>query len=210
MPNELTALDGHDCPPLFPPINPLAVAAGELEESLLGSLPGGFDTRPRSEGAEARTVSLIRPGLPVRDGEATPRIGKPPEHEPKTIELPASRSKKKRLSIATTTCLSGEGVSRHPRGTGVRPVSKARDACDSCGEDHAASNAPGGSQVQAKPKAQQEINEETENGIIISEFDGKWCDFGHGVRGSGSRAKQRRNGSIEAPRGAPQVFSPDH
>ena len=120
-----------------------------------------------------------------------------PEPEPKTIELPASRSKKKRLSIATTSCLSGEGVSRHPRGTGVRPVSKAQDAYDSCGEDHAASNAPGGSQVQAKPKAQQEINEETENGII-SELDRKWCDFGYGVRGSGSRAKQRRNGSIEA------------
>ena len=76
VPNELTALDGHEGPPLFPPINPLAVAAGELEESLLGPLKGGFDTRPRSEGAEARTVSLIRPGLPVRDGEVTPRIGK--------------------------------------------------------------------------------------------------------------------------------------
>ena len=134
----------------------------------------------------------------------------PPEPEPKTIELPASRLKKERLSIATTSCLSGEGVSRHPRGTGVRPVSKAQDAYDSCGEDHAASNAPRGSQVQA-PKAQQEINEKTENGIIISELDRKWCDFGHGVRGSGSRAKQRRNGSIEAiPRRAPQVFSPDH
>ena len=87
-----------------------------------------------------------------------------PEPEPKTIEFPSSRSKKKRLSIATTSCLSGEGVSRHPRGTGKRPVSKAQDVYDSCGEDHAASNAPGGSQVQAKPKAQQEINEETENG----------------------------------------------
>ena len=50
----------------------------------------------------------------------------PPEPEPKTIELPASRSEKKRLSIATTSCLSGEGVSRHPRGTGVRSVSKAQ------------------------------------------------------------------------------------
>ena len=33
-------------------------------------------TRPRTEGAEARTVSLIRPGLPVRNEEATPRTGK--------------------------------------------------------------------------------------------------------------------------------------
>ena len=142
VPNELTVLEGHEGPPLFPPINPLAVAAGELEESLLGPFPGGFDTRPRSDGAEARTVSLIRPGLSVRDGEATPRIGKRCPRSPsrRTIELPTSRSKKKRLSIATTSCLSGEGVSRHPRRTGVRPVSKAQDAYDSCGEDHAASN----------------------------------------------------------------------
>ena len=40
-PNEQTTLDGQEGPPLFPPINPLAVAAGELEESLLGSLSGG-------------------------------------------------------------------------------------------------------------------------------------------------------------------------
>ena len=59
--NEVTAVDGREGPPLFPPINPLAVAAGELEESLLGPLPGGFDTRPRTDGAEARTVSLTRP-----------------------------------------------------------------------------------------------------------------------------------------------------
>ena len=97
----------------------------------------------------------------------------PPEPEPKTIELPASRPKKKRLSIATTSCLSGEGVSKRPRGTGVRPVSKAQDAYDSCGKDHAASNAPGGSEIQAKPKAQQENNEETENDITVSELDGK-------------------------------------
>ena len=76
VPNELTTLDGHEGPPLFPPNNPLAVAAGELEESLLGPLSGGFDTRPRTEGGEARTVSLIRPGLPVRDEETTPRSGK--------------------------------------------------------------------------------------------------------------------------------------
>ena len=76
VPDELTALDGHKGPPLFPPINPLAVAAGELEESLLDPHPGVFNTRPRTEGAEARTVSLIRPGLPVRDEEAMSRIGK--------------------------------------------------------------------------------------------------------------------------------------
>ena len=145
-----------------------------------------------------------------RRRDATHWKAVPPEPEPKTIELSASRSKEERLSIATTPCFSGEGVSRHPRGTGVRPVSKAQDAYDSCGEDHAASNAPGGSQVQA-PKAQQEINEETGNSIIISELDRKWCDFGQGVRGSGSRVKQRRIGSIEAiPRGAPQVISPNH
>ena len=84
----------------------------------------------------------------------------------------------------------------------MRPVGKAQDAYDSRGKDHAASDALGGSQVQAKPKAQQENNEETENDVIFSELDGKWCEFGRGIRGSGSRAKQRRNGSIEAvPRG---------
>ena len=89
----------------------------------------------------------------------------------------------------------------------MRPVSKAQDAYDSCGKDHAASSAPGGSQVQAKPEAQQENNEETENDIIVSELDRKWCEFGRGVRGSGSRAKQRRNGCIEAvPRGLLRSF----
>ena len=39
----------------------------------------------------------------------------------------------------------------------------------------------------------------------------KWCDFGHGIRGFGSRVKQRRIGSIEAiAPGAPQVVSPNH
>ena len=80
----------------------------------------------------------------------------PPDPEPKTIELPASRPRKKRLSIATTSCLCGERETERPRGTGVRPVSKAQDAYDSRGKDHAASDAPGGSQVQVKPKAQQE------------------------------------------------------
>ena len=134
-----------------------------------------------------------------------------PEPEPKAIELPASRPRKKRQSIETTSCLSGERVSERPRGTGLRPVSKAQDAYDSRGKDHAASDAPGGSQLQAKPKAKQENNEETENDIIVSELDGKWCEFGRGVRGSESRAKQRRCRSIEAvPRGALQVLSPDH
>ena len=212
MPNELTVLDGHEGPPLCPPINPLAVATGELEERLLGP-----SRRIRYQASNRRCRGSHGEPGPTRSSGERRRSDAPhwkavhPEPEPKTIELPASRLKKERLSIATTSCLSGEGVSRHPRGTGVRPVSKAQDAYDSCGEDHAASNAPGGSQVQAKPKAQQEINEETENGIIISELDRKWCDFRHRVRGSGSRAKQRRNGSIEAiPRRAPQVFSLDH
>ena len=145
-----------------------------------------------------------------RRRDATRWKAVPPEPEPKAIELSGSRSKEERLSIATTPCFSREGVSGHPRGTGMRPISKAQDAYDSCGEDHAASNAPGGSQVQA-PKTQQEINEETENSFIISELHRKWWDFGHGVRGSWSRVEQRRFGTIEAiPRGAPQVISPNH
>ena len=76
VPNEVSAVDCREGPPLFLPINPLAVAAGELEESLLGPLPGGIEARPRSEGAEARTVSQIGPGPPVEDGEATPRIAR--------------------------------------------------------------------------------------------------------------------------------------
>ena len=200
VPNELTALDGHEGPPLFPPINPLAVAAGELEESLLGPLPGGIDTRPRTEGAEARTVSLIRPGLPVRNEEATPRIGKRCTRSPSRRRSSSQRHDQRKSDFRLRRRLASvvKEYSRHPRGTGVRPVSKAQDAYDSCGEDHAAGNAPGGSQVQAKPKAQQEINEENENGIIISELDRKWCDFGHGVRGSGSRVKQRRNVRIQS------------
>ena len=134
----------------------------------------------------------------------------PPEPKPKAFEFSGSRTKEERLSIATTPCFSGEGVPGHPRGTGVRPVSKAQDAYDSCGEDHSASNAPGGPQVQA-PKTQQEINERTENSIIISELYRKWWDFGHGVRGSWSRVEQRRYGNIEAIlRGPPQVISPNN
>ena len=45
VPNEVTAVDGREGPLLSPPINPLAVAAGELEESLLGRLPGGIEAR---------------------------------------------------------------------------------------------------------------------------------------------------------------------
>ena len=93
----------------------------------------------------------------------------------------------------------------------MRPVSKAQDAYDSRESDHAASDAPGGSQVQAMPKAQQENNVETENDVIFSEVDEKCYKFGRGVRGPRSRAKQRRKGSIEAlPREAPQVLSPEH
>ena len=134
-----------------------------------------------------------------------------PENEPKTVELTASRPMKKRLSIAPTSCLSGERASERPRGTGVRPVNKAQDAHDSHRTDHGASNAPEGSQVQAKSKAQQENKDETENDIIFSEEDEKCYKFGHGDRGPGSRAKQRSKGRIEAvPRGAPQVLSPEH
>ena len=157
VPNELTALDGHEGPPLFPPINPLAVAAGELEESLLGPLPGGFDTRPRSEGAEARTVSLIRPGLPVGDGEVTPRIGKRCPRSPSRRRSSSKRHDQRKSDCRLRRRLASvvkeyQGIREE---LGVRPVSKAQDAHDSCGEDHAASNAPGGSQVQAKPKAQK-------------------------------------------------------
>ena len=87
----------------------------------------------------------------------------------------------------------------------MRPVSKAQVACDSRGKDHAASDVPGGSHVEAELNAQQQNNEETENDVIFSELD-----FRHGIRRSGSRAKQRRNESIEAvSRGAPQILSPD-
>ena len=206
VPNELTDVD--EGPPLFPPINPLAVAAGELEESLLGP-----SRRNRSQASKRRRrgshcePDSTRSSGGRRRSDAPHWKEVPPEPEPKTIELPASRPRKKRLSIATTSSLSGERVSERPRGTGVRPVSKAQDAYDSRGKDHAASDAPGGSQVQAKPKAQQENDEETENDIIFSELDGKWCEFGRGIRGSGSRAKQRRNGSIEAvPRGLLRSF----
>ena len=47
-------------------------------------------------------------------------------------------------------------------------------------------------------KHNKKSTRETENGIIISELDRKWCDFGHGVGGSGSQVNQRRIGSIEA------------
>ena len=128
----------------------------------------------------------------------------------KTIELPASRPRKKRLSTARTVCLSGKRASEREKGTGVRPVSEAQVVYNSRGKDHAASDVPGGSEVQAKPKAQQQNNEETENDVIFSKLDGTWCEFGRGIRRSGSRAKQRRNGSIEAvPKGAPQVLSTD-
>ena len=133
----------------------------------------------------------------------------PPEPAPKAVELPASRPTKKRLSIAPTSCLSGERASERPRGTGVPPVSQAQDAYDSRGTDYAATDAPGGAQVQGVPKAQQEINEETENDFIFSEVDEKCYKLGRGVRGS--RALQQRKGSIEAsPRRAPQIVSPDH
>ena len=180
VPNELTTLDGHEGPPLFPSINPLAVAAGELEESLLGPLPGGFNTRPRREGAEARTVSLIRPGLPVRDGEATPRIGKRCPRSPNRRRSSSQRHDQRKSDCRLRRRLASvvkeyQGI-REELGCGQ---SARHKMLMTVAESTIASNAPGGSQVQAKPKAQQEINEETENGIIISELDGKWCEFGH-------------------------------
>ena len=123
-----------------------------------------------------------------------------PEPVSKTIDLPASRPKKKRLSSAPTSCLSGKRASKHELATGVRLVSKTRVVYDSRGKDHGASDAPGGSHVEA----QQQNNEETENDVIFSELDFR------GIRRSGSRAKQRRNASIEAvPRRPPQILSPD-
>ena len=134
----------------------------------------------------------------------------PPEPVSKTNELSASRPKKKRLSTAPTSRLSGKRASEREEATGVRPVSKAQVVYDSRGKDHAASDIPGGSHVEAKPKAQQQNNEGMENDVIFSELDETWGEFGRGIRRSGSRARQRRNGSIEAvPRGAPQVLSPD-
>ena len=124
-----------------------------------------------------------------------------PEPVSKTIDLPASRLKKKRLSSAPTSCLSGKRASKHELATGVRLLSKTQVVYDSRGKDHGASDVPGGSHVEA----QQQNNEETENDVIFSELD-----FRRGIRRSGSRAKQRRNQSIEAgPRGPLQVLSPD-
>ena len=133
-----------------------------------------------------------------------------PEPVSKAIDLTASRPKKKRLSSAPASYLRGKRASEREKISGVRTVSKAQVVYDSRVKDHAASNGPGGSQVHAKPKAQQQNNEETENDVIFSELDETWSEFGRGIRRSGSRAKQRRNGRIEAvPTGAPHVFSPD-
>ena len=73
--------------------------------------------------------------------------------------------------------------------------------CDSRDKDHSASDVPEGSHVEA----QRQNNEETDNDVIFSQLD-----FRRGIKRWGSRAKQRRNESIEAvPRGPPQVLSPD-
>ena len=112
---EVPAVDGCKGPLLSPPFNPLMVTARKLEERLLGPLPGGIEARPRRRGADLLTVSLIRPGRPVGDGKATPRMTRryPPEPVSKTIDLPASRSKKKRLSSAPTSCLECGQSERH-------------------------------------------------------------------------------------------------
>ena len=134
-----------------------------------------------------------------------------PEPESKTIALPASRQREGQLSIGSTSCISGEGVSEHPRGTGRPAVSKAQDANDSCRKDHAASDAPGGSKGQARSKAHQGKNEEKEIDIIFSELDGECREFRSRVRRAGSRAMQRRNASVEAiQRRAPTVLSQDN
>ena len=213
VPNEVTAVDGREGPPLFPPINPLAVASGELEESILGPLPGGIEARPRSEGAEARTVSKIRPGPPVGDGEATPRIAR---RYPRSLSR--RRSSSQRHDQGKSDCRL-----RRRLASVVKEHQSVREELG-CGQSArhkmlmtvAERTMKQVMLLEARKskrsrQAQQENNEETENDVIFSELDGKWCDFGRGVRGSGSRAKQRRNGSIKAvPRGAPQVLSPDH
>ena len=102
-----------------------------------------------------------------------------PETVSKTIGLPASRPKRKRLLLAPTSCLSGKLASKHEEATGVRLVGKHR----------AASDFLGGSHVEGK----RQNNEETENDVIFSELD-----FRRGIRRCGSRAKQRQNESIEA------------
>ena len=213
VPNEVTAVDGPRGSAFVSSDQP----SGGRSRRVGRKSSGPPSRRNRSQASKRRRRGSHCEPDSTRSSGGRRRSDAPhckevhPEPEPKTIELPASRPTKKRLSIAPTSCLSGVRASERPRGTGVRPVGKAQDAYDSRGKDHAASDAPGGSQVQAKPKAQQENNEETENDVIFSELDGKWCEFGRGVRGSGSRAKQRRNGSIEAvPRGAPQLLSPDH
>ena len=199
MQTEVTAVYDREGPPLIPLINCLAVAAGKLEESLLGPLPGGIETRPRSESAEVRTVRLIRPGPPVEDADATPcntrRYPRSPSRRRSSSQHHDQRKSDCRLRRRLASVVR---ASERPRRTGVRPVSQAQDAYDSRGTDYAVTDAPGGAQVQGVPKAQQEINEETENDFIFSEVDEKCYNLGHGVRGSGSRAKQQRKGSIEA------------
>ena len=213
VPNEVTAVDGREGPPLFPPINPLAVAAGELEESLLGPLPGGIEARPRSEGAEARTVSLIRPGFLVGDGEATPRIAR---RYPRTPSRRRSSSQRHdqgksdcRLQRRLASVVKEKQSVREELGCGQSARQKMlMTVAERTMQQVMLLEAR---KSKRSRKHNKKTTRKTENDVIFSELDGKWCEFGRGVRGSGSRAKQRRNGSIEAvPRGAPQVLSPDH
>ena len=69
-------MDGRERPPLFPPINPLAVAAGELEVALLGPLPEEEEAIPRTEVDVPHAPSRDGPGTAVKDGGATPRIAR--------------------------------------------------------------------------------------------------------------------------------------
>ena len=115
----------------------------------------------------------------ARDAAVTPRMKEvTPEPESKTIALPASRQREGQLSIGSTSCISGEGVSEHPRGTGRPAVSKAQDANDSCRKDHAASDAPGGlerpSEAEGTPRKERR---KRDRHIIFSELDGECREF---------------------------------
>ena len=124
-----------------------------------------------------------------------------PEAVSKSIDLPTFRPKRKRLSSAPRSCSSGKLASKHEGATGVRLVRKTQVVCDSRSKDHAASDVPEGSHVEA----QRQNNERTENDVIFSEWD-----FRRGTDRWRSRVGQRRNESIEAvPRESPQVLSPD-
>ena len=195
MANEEPVVDGFEGPPLSPPFNLLMVTIAELEERLLCVVAGGFEASLRKRGTDPLIGSLTRPGRPVEGGTATPAWQ---GGNPRGCLEDDFRPKRKRLSSAPTSCLSGKRAAKHEGATGVRLVRKTQVVCDSRSKDYAASDVPEGSHVEA----QRQNIERTENDVIFSEWD-----FRRGTDRWGSRVEQRRNESIEAvPREPPQVL----